>query len=49
VFVSETKIESLLNAIKEARKRKVPALPDGAENLANMIIELCTCRGNKTK
>lgn len=38
VFVSE--IESLLNAIKEARKRRVPTLPDGAENLANMIIEL---------
>jgi len=49
VFVSETKIESLLNAIKEARKRKVPLLPDGAENLANMIIELCARRENKTK
>ena len=40
VFVSETRMESLLNAIKEARNRKVPTLQDGAENLANMIIEL---------
>ena len=40
VFVSATKIESLFSAIEEARKREVPQLPDGAENLANIIIEL---------
>jgi UDP-N-acetylglucosamine--N-acetylmuramyl-(pentapeptide) pyrophosphoryl-undecaprenol N-acetylglucosamine transferase len=40
VFVSASKIESLFNAIEEARKREVPPLPDGAENLANMIIGL---------
>ena len=40
VLVSEINLENLLEAINEARKRRVPTLPDGAENLANMIIEL---------
>jgi hypothetical protein len=40
VFVSEVKIENLLNAINEARNREIPTLQDGAENLANMIIDL---------
>lgn len=40
VLVSEINLEALLEAIKEARKRKVPTLPNGAENLANLIIKL---------
>ncbi|KPV62968.1 MAG: undecaprenyldiphospho-muramoylpentapeptide beta-N- acetylglucosaminyltransferase [Candidatus Bathyarchaeota archaeon BA2] len=40
VLVSEMKTETLLDAINEARERKVPILPKGAENLANMIIKL---------
>ena len=40
VFVSETKLETLLNAIDEAKSRSVPELPSGAEKLANMILEL---------
>lgn len=39
-LVSEINLENLLEAIGEARKRRVPTLPDGAENLADMIIEL---------
>ncbi len=40
VLVSEINLDTLLEAIGEARKRRVPTLPDGAEKLANMIIEL---------
>jgi len=40
VLVSEVKTEVLLNAMNKARKRKVPSMPNGAENLANMIIKL---------
>jgi UDP-N-acetylglucosamine--N-acetylmuramyl-(pentapeptide) pyrophosphoryl-undecaprenol N-acetylglucosamine transferase len=40
VFVSETNLETLLNAIEEARNRTAPTLPSGAENLAKMILEL---------
>ena len=40
VLVSEINLETLLEAINEARKRKVPTLPNGAENLANIIIKL---------
>jgi UDP-N-acetylglucosamine--N-acetylmuramyl-(pentapeptide) pyrophosphoryl-undecaprenol N-acetylglucosamine transferase len=40
VMVSEIRTERLLDAIKEARKAKVPTLPNGAEKLANMILEL---------
>lgn len=40
VLVSEIKTQTLLDAINEARKRRVPALPDGAQNLANEIIKL---------
>ena len=40
VFVSETKLEILINAIKEARNRSFPELPSGAEKLANIILEL---------
>ena len=40
VLVSEINLENLLEAIDEARKRRVPTLPDGAENLASMITEL---------
>jgi len=38
VLVSEITLENLLNALKEAAKRKPPTLPNGAENLANRII-----------
>jgi len=40
VFVSETNLDILLKAIDEAKNRTVPSLPSGAENLANMILEL---------
>jgi len=40
VLVSEIKTKILLDAINEAKKRKVPVLPDGAQNLANEIITL---------
>jgi UDP-N-acetylglucosamine--N-acetylmuramyl-(pentapeptide) pyrophosphoryl-undecaprenol N-acetylglucosamine transferase len=40
VLVSKIELQILLDAIKEARERKVPTLPDGAKNLANMIMEL---------
>ena len=40
VFVSETSLETLLKAIDEARNRTAPKLPSGAENLANLILEL---------
>ncbi|MFB0567634.1 MAG: glycosyltransferase [Candidatus Bathyarchaeia archaeon] len=40
VLVSEINLEALLDAMDEARKRRVPALPDGAEKLANMIMKL---------
>lgn len=40
VLVSEISLENLLEAINEARRRKVPILPNGAENLANMIVKL---------
>jgi len=40
VLVSEITTETLLNAIDEARKRKVPTLPNGAENLADIIISM---------
>jgi len=40
VLVSEIRLDNLLDAIKEAKERKVPTLPDGAQNLANMIMKL---------
>jgi UDP-N-acetylglucosamine--N-acetylmuramyl-(pentapeptide) pyrophosphoryl-undecaprenol N-acetylglucosamine transferase len=40
VLVYEMNLRNLLEAIGEARGRKVPALPNGAENLANIIIKL---------
>ena len=40
ILVSEIKTEILLDSINEARKRKVPVLPDGAQNLAKEIIKL---------
>jgi len=38
--VSEISLGTLIAAIDEARKRRVPTLPNGAENLANIITEL---------
>jgi UDP-N-acetylglucosamine:LPS N-acetylglucosamine transferase len=40
VLVSEIDLEILLDAVKEARNRRVPVLPDGAKNLANKIMKL---------
>jgi UDP-N-acetylglucosamine--N-acetylmuramyl-(pentapeptide) pyrophosphoryl-undecaprenol N-acetylglucosamine transferase len=40
VLVPEIESERLLTAIKEARKRRVPTLPDGAEKLARTIVRL---------
>jgi len=40
VLVSEIKLENLLNGIREATKRKVPTLPNGARNLANKIMDM---------
>lgn len=40
VLVSIITLENLLNGIKEATRRKVPILPNGAENLANRIIDM---------
>ncbi|MEM3551313.1 MAG: glycosyltransferase, partial [Candidatus Bathyarchaeia archaeon] len=40
VLVSEITLESILNAIERAKETKPPTLPDGAENLANMILNL---------
>jgi len=40
VLVSEIKLENLLNGIREASKRKVPTLPNGARNLANKILRM---------
>lgn len=40
VLVSEIKMENLLDAICKAKRTKIPELPNGAENLANIIIKL---------
>lgn len=40
VLVSEISLENLLNAIKQAKKRRVPAFPNGAQNLARMIMKM---------
>ncbi|MEM3566633.1 MAG: glycosyltransferase [Candidatus Bathyarchaeia archaeon] len=40
VLVSEITLENILNAIEKAKENYLPSLPDGAENLANMILNL---------
>jgi UDP-N-acetylglucosamine--N-acetylmuramyl-(pentapeptide) pyrophosphoryl-undecaprenol N-acetylglucosamine transferase len=45
VLVYEINLETILGAVKEARKREVPTLPNGAENLANIIVRLSEGRG----
>ncbi len=40
VLVPEIESERLLTSIKEARRRRVPTLPDGAEKLAKIIVQL---------
>jgi UDP-N-acetylglucosamine--N-acetylmuramyl-(pentapeptide) pyrophosphoryl-undecaprenol N-acetylglucosamine transferase len=40
VLVSQIELKTLLDAMDEVRKRKVPTLPDGAENLAKKIMKL---------
>ncbi|WGM89527.1 MAG: glycosyltransferase [Candidatus Bathyarchaeum tardum] len=40
VFISESTVRTLTNAISEAKNKKILTLPSGAENLANIIIEL---------
>lgn len=39
-FLSDITLESLLDAIEEAKNNKIPALKDGAEVLAEMILNL---------
>jgi len=38
VLISDINLEALLDAMDEAKRRVVPTLPNGAENLANKII-----------
>jgi UDP-N-acetylglucosamine:LPS N-acetylglucosamine transferase len=38
-LVSRITLENLMEAIGKAKKAKVPTLPDGAENLANLILK----------
>ena len=40
VFVSETRLEVLLQAIERAKSMSIPVLPSGAENLSRMILNL---------
>jgi UDP-N-acetylglucosamine:LPS N-acetylglucosamine transferase len=40
VLVQEINLQNLLNGIEEARKRKVPTLPNGAEKLASIVTSL---------
>lgn len=40
IFVSETRLETLLNAIEHAKNAKIPLLQSGAENLAKIIVGL---------
>jgi len=40
VMISEINLPTLSEAMDEARRRKVPTLPNGAEKLADMIIKL---------
>jgi UDP-N-acetylglucosamine:LPS N-acetylglucosamine transferase len=40
VLVSDINSEVLVEAINQARKRKVPTLPNGAEKIAQLIINL---------
>ncbi|RJS85342.1 hypothetical protein CW702_01260 [Candidatus Bathyarchaeota archaeon] len=40
VLVEEITLNSLLNSICEAKKRRVPELPDGASRLADLILKL---------
>jgi len=39
-MISEINLPTLSEAMEEARKRKVPTLPNGAEKLADMITKL---------
>jgi len=39
-LVSDITPQNLLEAIEEVKKRKIPKFPDGAENLAEKIIEM---------
>ncbi|MEM3766720.1 MAG: glycosyltransferase [Candidatus Bathyarchaeia archaeon] len=40
VLISEIALENILNAIEKAKENYLPTLPDGAENLAKMILNL---------
>ena len=40
VVVSEIKLDNLLNAIEEAKKRGVPVFPNGAQNLADLMMKM---------
>lgn len=40
VMVSKITLENILDAVKEAKKREYPKLPDGSSNLAELILRL---------
>jgi UDP-N-acetylglucosamine:LPS N-acetylglucosamine transferase len=40
VMVSKITLKNILSAIKEARRREYPKLPDGSSNLAELILKL---------
>jgi UDP-N-acetylglucosamine--N-acetylmuramyl-(pentapeptide) pyrophosphoryl-undecaprenol N-acetylglucosamine transferase len=40
VLVTDITLKNLLKGMKEAEKREIPTLPDGARNLANKILEM---------
>ncbi|OYT43934.1 polysaccharide biosynthesis protein [Candidatus Bathyarchaeota archaeon ex4484_40] len=40
VLVSKIDVETLIESIEKAKRRTVPSLPNGAENLAELIMEL---------
>lgn len=43
-LVTEITLRNLLKGMKEAAKREIPTLPDGARNLANKILEMINAR-----
>jgi len=44
VLITEITLKNLLKGMKEAAKREIPTLPDGARNLADKILEMIHAR-----
>jgi hypothetical protein len=40
-LVLDVTLENVLDAIKQAEKRPIPSLPDGAKALARIILNMC--------